>query len=213
MEPIFRYLLQEPHKAEKPFLAIFETKGNFPATLRLKETPAAREITGRAGWLGGRLSIPEKGIELKGIQLDLPVWYRTASTKIPVRTLKGRLTVESATVSLLPEQPLNLSLNIGPNRISLAAPTVIKIPGGDLNLGPMHVYHLFSPDLFVRTRLAVDNIRLGPFLSKFWMRPFKGSLTGVLGPVRYGNHAITSRGKLTAKVFGGRIIFIQNISL
>jgi hypothetical protein len=207
VEPIFRYFLQEPYKTEAPFLATFETKGIVSATFRVKETQDAVEITGRTGWLGGRLSIPEKGIELKGIQLDLPVWYRTAPIKGPVEALKGRLAVQSATVPLLPDQPLSLSLDIGPNRMSVAGPTVIKIPGGDLNLGAVHVHHLFGPDLFVRTRLAVDNIKLEPLVSAFWARPIKGSLTGILDPVRYENHAITSGGKLTIRAFGGSILF------
>jgi hypothetical protein len=207
VKPIFHYFLQEPYKAEKPFLATLETGGTVSATFRLKETKDAREVTGRMGWLEGRLSLPEKGIDLKGIHLDLPVWYRTSSTKAPVKTLQGGLKVQSVTVPLLPKQPLNLSLDIGPNRMSVATPAHIKVPGGDLNLGAVHVKDLFGPDLSVQTRLAFGNIKLEPFLSKIWTHPSKGSLTGILDPVRYENHTITSRGVLTAKAFGGSIVF------
>jgi hypothetical protein len=205
--PIVHYFLQEPYKTEKPFLATLETKGTVSAKINLKETSNTREVTGRMGWLGGSISLPEKGIDLKGIQLDLPVWYHTPPTKVPAKTLKGRLSIQSATVPFLPEQPLNLPLNIGPNRMSSASPTHIKLPGGDLNLGAVQVGHLFGPDLFVQTRLAIDDIKLEHLLSKIWGRPLKGSLSGILDPVRYENHTIFSRGELKAKTFGGSIIF------
>jgi len=207
LKPIIYNFLQEPYKTEKPFLATLETGGTVSATFRLKETPSAREVTGRTGWIEGRLSLPEKGIDLKGIYLDLPVWYRTSSTKIPVKTLKGGLKVQSVTVPLLQKQPLNLSLDIGPNRMFVASPAHIKVPGGDLNLGAVHVKDLFGPDLSVQTRLAFGNIKLEPLLSKIWTRPLKGFLTGILDPVRYENHTITSLGKLKATAFGGSIIF------
>ncbi|MGA8179798.1 MAG: hypothetical protein WB792_07035 [Desulfobacterales bacterium] len=207
MEPIFQYFLQEPYKTEKPFLATLETKGTVSAKINLKETPSTLEVTGRMEWLGGHISLPGKGIDLKGIQLDLPVWYRTSPTNAPAKTLKGQLSIQSAMVPFLPGQPLDLPLNIGPNRVSTVSPTHIKVPGGDLNLGSVHVHHLFGADLSVQTRLAFDDIKLEPLLSKIWARPLKGSLTGILDPVRYDNHTIFSRGKLTAKAFGGSIVF------
>jgi hypothetical protein len=207
VEPLIHCLLQEPYKTEKPFLAALETKGTVSAKIDLKETPDAREVTGQMEWLSGSLSLPEMGINLKGIQLDLPVWYRTSPTKFPVKPIKGRLKVQSVTVPPLPEQPLSFSLKIVPNRITAGSSTVIKVPGGTLNLGSVRVDHLFSPDLSVRTRLEFDNINLEPLLSKIWARPLKGSLSGILDPARYENHTIASRGELTATAFGGRIIF------
>ena len=207
VEPIFRYFVQEPYKTENPFLSTLEAKGTVSARINLKETPKTREVTGRMDWLGGRFSWPEKGIDLKNIRLDLPVWYHNPPTKVPAKTLKGRLSIQSAMVPFLPEQPLKLPLDIGPNRISVLSPTMIKVPGGDLNLGSVYVNHLFGPDLSVQTRLAFDDIQLEPLLSKIWARPLKGSLTGSLDPVRYENHTIYSRGELNAKAFGGSIIF------
>jgi hypothetical protein len=209
VEPIFHYFLQEPYRTEIPFLAPLEAKGTVSAKINLKVTPDAREVTGRIEWFSGSLSLPEKGIDLKGIQLDLPVWYRTSSAKVPVDRLKGQLKVQSVTVPILPEQPLSLSLDIGPNRMSVASPAHIKVPGGDLNLGAVQVHHLFGPDLSVQTRLSFDNIKIEPLLSKIWARSLKGSLTGILDPVRYENHTITSRGVLTAKAFGGSIVFFD----
>ena len=98
-------------------------------------------------------------------------------------------------------------MDTGPNRISVKSPTVIQVPGGDLRLGSVQVEKLFGPDLTIHTRLAFDEIKLQPLLSRIWTRPLKGSFTGILDPVRYENHTVTTKGELKADVFEGNIIY------
>jgi hypothetical protein len=150
--------------------------------------------------------LPEKGIALKGIHFDFPVWYRTGVAKTSDKALSGKLAVESITIPLLPEQPLSILLDAGPNRISVKSPTVIQVPGGDLRLGSVQAEKLFGPDLTIRTRLEFDDIKLQPLLSRIWTRPLKGSFAGILDPVQYENHTVTTKGELKADVFEGNII-------
>ena len=206
LKPIFHHFLQEPYKTEKPFLATLETEGTVSAEFRINGFQDAWQVRGRLGWLGGNFSLPEKGIALKGIHLDLPVWYRTGLTEVPVKTLKGELKVQSVIVPLLPKQPLSILLDTGPNRIFVESPTVIQVPGGDLRLGSVQVEKPFGPDLTIQTRLEFDEIMLQPLLSKIWKRPLAGTLTGTLNPIRYENHAVTTIGELKAEVFEGKII-------
>ncbi len=206
LKPIFHHFLQEPYKTEKPFLATLEIEGDVSAQFRINGFKDAWQVRGHLGWLGGNFSLPEKGIALKGIHLDLPVWYRTGAAKTPVDTLSGRLAVESITIPLLPKQPLSILLDTGPNRISVESPTVIQVPGGNLRLGSVQVEKLFVPDLTIHTRLEFEDIKLQPLLSRIWTRPLKGSFTGILDPVRYENHTVTTRGELKAEVFQGNII-------
>ncbi|MGB2927708.1 MAG: hypothetical protein WBB70_02225, partial [Desulfobacterales bacterium] len=206
LKPIFHHFLQEPYKTEKPFLATLETEGIVSAEFRINGFQDAWQVKGRFGWLGGNFSLPEKGIALKGILVDMPVWYRNGVAKTPVKTLSGKLEVESITIPLLPKQPLSIFLDAGPNRISVESPTVIQVPGGDFRLGSVQVEKLFGPDLTIHTRLECDEIKLQPLLSKIWMHPLAGTLTGTLNPIRYENHAVTSQGELKAEVFEGKII-------
>jgi hypothetical protein len=206
LKPIVHHFLQGPYKTESPFLATVETEGTVSAQFHINGFQDAWQVTGRIGWLGGIFSLPEKGVALKGIYLDLPVWYRSGVPKTTVKTLSGKLAVESIVIPLLPEQPLSILLDAGPNRISVESPTVIKVPGGDLCLGSVRVEKLFGPDLTIHTRLDFDEIKLEPLLSKIWMHPLAGTLTGTLNPIRYGNHIITTRGELKADVFQGNII-------
>jgi hypothetical protein len=193
LKPIFHHFLQEPYKNEKPFLANLETGGTVSAEFKIKRFQDAWQTIGHIGWLGGNLSLPEKGIALKGIHVDLPVWYRTGSVQAPVKTLNGKVEIQSVTTPLLPEQPLSIPLDAGPNRISATSPTVIRVPGGDLQLGRVRIDNPFDSDLSIHTRMVFDGIKLQPLLSKIWMRPLEGSLTGVLDPVRYENHALINR--------------------
>jgi hypothetical protein len=206
LKPIFHHFLQEPYKIEKPFLATLETGGTVSAEFRINGFQDAWQARGRLGWRGGNFSLPDKGIALNGIDLDLPVWYRTEASKTPVKTLSGKLKVQSITIPLLPEQPLSMLLDTGPNRISVASPTVIQVPGGDVRLGSVQVENLFGPNFTLHTGLEFDDIKLQPLLSKIWVRPIQGTLFGRLNPVRYENNAVTTRGELKADVFEGNII-------
>ena len=206
LKPIFHHLLQEPYKTEKPFLENLKTGGTVSAEFNVKGCQNAWEIRGRLGWHGGNLSLEERDISLKGIDFDLPVWYRSRFVKTPVETLEGKLEVQSVMVPLLPEQPLSIPLNTGLNRISVESPTVIRVPGGDLRLGPVQVNHPFGPDLSVHTFLVFDRIKLQPLLSRIWTRPLEGTLTGILDPLRYEKNAVTSQGEIRAEAFGGKIL-------
>ena len=206
LKPIFHHFLKEPFSSEKPFLAALDTGGTVSAQFRINGFQDAWQVKGRLGWLDGNFSLSEKKIDLEGIHVDMPVWYQTKVAKTPVKTLVGRLDVESITAPLLPKQPLSILLDTGPNRISVGSETVIQVPGGDLRLGTVQIDRLFGADLTIQTRLKFDKIKLHPLLSKIWMHHIDGTLTGTLNPVRYENHVVTTQGKLKAEVFGGNII-------
>jgi hypothetical protein len=210
VKPIFHHLLQEPFKTEKSFLTTLETGGTVTAQFTIKENENARQIKGQIGLREGSFTLKDKGISLAGILLDLPVWYKTGSTEIPAESLKGKIEIQSVTLPPLPQQPFSILLNADPNRISIDSPTVIQVPGGDLRLGAVQAQNIFGPDLFIHTSLEIDKISLQTFLSGIGVLPpedkLLGTLTGILDPVRYEKHAVTSEGEIKAQVFGGKIV-------
>jgi len=206
LQPIFQLLLQEPYKTEMPLLAALETGGTVSAEFRIKEFENSRQVTGRIGWREGNLALPDRGISLKGIHFDLPVWYRTGSAPTPVEALNGKLEIQSVTLPPLPEQPMKILLDAGPNRISVDSPTVIHVPGGDLHLGSVQAENIFSPDISVQSRMAFNGINLRSLLSGIMVLPPRSTLTGILDPVRYEKSKVTSLGEIAAEVFGGKII-------
>jgi hypothetical protein len=210
VKPIFHHLLQEPFKTEKSFLATLETGGTVSAQFTIKENENARQIKGQIGLREGNLTLKDKGISLTGILLDLPVWYKTELTEAPIESLTGKIEVQSMTLPPLPQQPLSILLIAAPNRISIDSPTVIQVPGGNLRLGAVQAQNIFGPDVFVHTSLEIDKINMQTFLSGIGALPpegkLSGTLTGILDPVLYEKHAVTSQGKIAAEVFGGKIM-------
>jgi len=207
LKPIFHHLLQEPHKTEKPFLADMETDGIISAEFSVTKTENAWRIMGRFGWRDGRIAFPDRGISLNDIHLDLPIWYQTGLKTHPDEELKGRLAVGAMVLPPLPEQPLDISLNAGPNRISVDSPVLLHIPGGDIGLDVLKIDHLWEPDLSFLASLTVDQIDLQALLGSFGHAIPKGALTGKLDTVRYEHNTVTSQGEMVADIFGGKMIF------
>ncbi|MBW2623015.1 MAG: hypothetical protein JRD68_08940, partial [Deltaproteobacteria bacterium] len=205
LKPIFQQFVREPHKAEKPFLETIEPGGAISAELEINGFLDNLRVTGRIGWHEGELALTKQDILLKRIQLDLPVWYQARPGNHSGEPLIGRLEVRSMKVPLLPEQPLDISLEVGPNRISIDIPTLIKTPGGDIQLGPVRAKEIFSSKREVRTSLTVDELQMQPVAAQFWDKPVIGSMSGKLDPVIYREHIIESQGEIQASVFGGRI--------
>ena len=210
VKPIFHHLLQEPYKALKPFLATLETEGTVSAEFTINQSENVWQVKGRFGWREGSLVSKDKGISLAGIHLDLPVWYRTGLAEIPAESIKGKIAVRSVTLPPLPEQPLSLVLDAGPNRISFDSPTMIQVPGGEIRLGAVQARNIYGPDMSVHTCLAIDGINLQTLLSGIGALPpegkLAGTLTGILDPIRYEKYAVTSQGTMVARVFGGKVL-------
>jgi hypothetical protein len=206
LKPIYYHLLQDPYQTEMPLLATLETGGAVSAAFKIKEFEKAWQVTGRIGWRQGSLALPDRGIFLKGIDLDLPVCYRSGLVNAPVEGMKGKFEVQSVTLPPLPEQPLRILLDAGPNRISVDSPIAIRVPGGNIRLGTVQAKNIFGPDVSVQSRLSVDGIKLQDLLSGITTISAESILTGTLDPVRYENHTVTSQGEITANVFGGKII-------
>lgn len=206
LKPIFHHLLLEPYKTEMPLLATLETGGTVSAEFKIKEFKNARQVMGQIKWHQGNLVFPDRGISLKGIHLDLPVWYQTGLADARPDGLKGKLEAQSMTLPLLPEQPLSILLDAGPNKISVDSPTVISVPGGNIHIVSVQAKDIFGPDISVHTRLRFDRIKLASLLSGIATLPPESTLTGRLDSVRYENHTVTSQGEIVAKVFGGKII-------
>ena len=79
---------------------------------------------------------------LKGIDLDLPIWYE-AGRPDKGEALKGFLSVNKMAMQLLPEQGLAIKLIAGPNRLSVTAPTFFRVPGGRVRIGSVAARDIF----------------------------------------------------------------------
>ena len=207
LKPAFDYFVREPFQTEKPFLSALDTKGTFSADLTLTGSGADWAVEGRCRWHDGELSLGKTAISFQGIDLDLPVWYQTQQRNDSKGPVNGALSIQSMVLPFLPEQPLALTLDAGPNLLSLTIPTIIKIPGGEVEVGPAVCRDLFSPRRSIETSLSVEITQIDPVISKIWSHPHKGGIRGKLDPVYFEGGEVRSYGDLKAGAFGGEIVF------
>ncbi len=207
VEPLFRNLVKEPFRMEKPFLAGLELKGQISANLRLKTDSVDHEVKGRVLWREGLLSSPDHGLLLRDVDLSVPVWYRSKEgrDRSPER-MEGNLHMGSMKIPFLPEQPLGLKLMAGPDRIFVDTPTVLMVPGGEVRISPIRIQNVFGSDLSMNTGIAMDDLSLEPILTGLWPNPVKGSLSGTLEPIQFKKGTLSTEGELTAHVFGGEMV-------
>lgn len=212
VKPMFGLFAVEPFQAEKPLLRTLQVRGTVSAEVNLTGTLSAWTAKGFVRWKDGGVLCEDRGMSLKGINLSLPLWLRSYDKDGPLKVLKGSLSIGSVGVPFIPEQALTFPLEAGPNRMSVSSPTLVKIPGGDVRLGPVLIRGLTGSMPSVSTDLDMERVEMGPLLARVWPRPIEGTLNGTLNPIRVEGGRLTSSGVLTARMFDGEVIF-SNLGL
>ncbi len=206
LKPVFDHFILEPFQTEKPFLTSLNIGGAISADMELAGIGTDWVVTGRCMWHDGTLSSGEEGFSFKGINLDLPVWYQAKKAERVRKTEKGALSIQSMNLPMFPEQRLALTLDVGPNSLSVKAPTTLRIPGGKVNLGPIVSRDIFSSRLSINTSLTVDVVDINPLLSRVLSQPVQGTVYGKLDPIRFEGGTLSAHGKIKAEVFNGKVI-------
>ena len=206
IKPIFSSLVQEPFQTEKPVLTSLDIGGSISAGLRLKGAWNDWSAKGRSVWLNGELSLKDKELSLKGIDLDLPLWYRNLKGKGLSADHKGRLSIRSMTLPVLPEQALALSLDSGPNSLFVRSPTILEVPGGEVRVGPVEIKGLFQPPLSIQTSFTIGSVEIGALLAGMWPQSVQGTIRGRPVWIHLKGSDLSSTGELKARVFGGEIV-------
>lgn len=206
LEPVFHHLILEPFKTEKPFLIDLKTKGNISADLELEGDKKNRTIKGHCILNNGDLSWGKRDLFFQGIDLNLPIWYQTRKRKKIEGNLKGELSIQSMDLPLLPKQSLSISLDAGPNRLSVTSPIILEIPGGKVQVGPILFKEIFSSETSIDTNISMSGIAIQSLLSEFWSHPAGGIVNGKLDPVHFEKGTISTRGNIKANVFNGEVI-------
>ena len=206
LQPIYRHFVSEPFGMQKPSLASMNTEGSISADMRLTGTPDDLTAKGNFTWHDGALYTDDNVFSLQGVELALPLWYQSGEDEAAEETTRGSLSVQSMLVPFLPEQPLNLVLDVGPNRLFVRSPTTIGIPGGDVIIGPLTCKDIFGAKRSVRTSVEVRDVDIDELLPGIWSSPIQGTIDGRLDPVTFEADTLTSQGDLKADAFGGQVI-------
>jgi hypothetical protein len=221
-KPLFRHFLLEPFRQEKPFLSTLDVQGSISVDLELRSHRGDLTVKGRCRWDQGSVESLDKTFSVNDVHLDLPLWLRVygmgekaaslvkSKDRSPRRrrmvreeTIKGNLSIRSATFPTLPTQSFMFHLEARPNQLSWPTSTLLKVPGGEIQLGPFALTDPLSPSFSLKTSLIINHVQLDPILTKAWNRPARGSVHGKLDPVEISGDEITSKGKIEADFFGG----------
>ncbi|UCF86005.1 MAG: hypothetical protein JSV50_10335 [Desulfobacteraceae bacterium] len=206
LKPVFDHFILEPFQTEKPFLNALNTGGAISAAIELERIGTDWMVMGHCMWHDGVLSSSENDFSFQGINLDLPVWYQTQKDESDRKTEKGTLSIRSMNLPLLPEQSLALTLDAGPNSLSVKAPTTLGIPGGNVTVGPVVSKNIFGSRLSVDTGLTINAVDINPLLSRIWSQPVHGTANGKLDLIHFEGGSIRTRGNIRVRVFDGEVI-------
>ena len=210
IQPIFRYFLLEPFKTEEPILQKFHILGNINVHFRVEGEKGLWHIKGRSKLKQGRLEYENGRVSLRGIDLDLPIWYRSQERDSGTeKELRGSLSIKDMTLPELPEQSLLIPFHVEPNRLSVKSPTILRIPGGEALFGPVACNGLYHGTPTLSTALTLNRVKLEPLLSVVWSHPVQGTINGKLDPIIFKGGGIKSHGILTSQIFGGEMVFSQ----
>lgn len=206
--PVFKKLLKEPFQTEKPVLTATDAGGNLSGDFRLKGTGSRWTAKGRLLWKVGDLSIDGKRASLEGIDLSLPLWCRNHREKEPLNLLKGRLSIQTVKAPFLPWQSLDLNLLAGPNTLSIPVSTTLKIPGGNVRIGPLITKGWVEMSPSCETSVSMDSVSLGPLLANLELpiKDVRGTFNGNLESIHIEKGIMSSKGQMEAKVFGGSVV-------
>ena len=206
---LYRNLVAEPYKYDRPSLSDAVIDGRIGGEIALSGNTDALNARGRAYWKRGRIGKKNGSLVLSGIDLDLPLWYQAVLEKKAGATLRGHLTVADMQLPRLDNQPLRLEFDVGPNRFTIPRPSVLSAFSGRVDVGPVTVRNLYTDRMLLETDLALSGIDIDRLLEGIWPQPTGGNLTGRLESVRLEGSRLTTKGILTADIFGGSIDIID----
>jgi hypothetical protein len=204
--PLFENLVAEPLRYRQPALAGIQIDGRVSAELELNGEGGQAAFRGLAEWHSGNLATPDKDVRLEGIEFTLPLWHREGSGG-DGPPLKGGLSVRRVALPMLPAQDVNLPLTVGPDQLTTTGELQVRFPSGALRIGPIACRDIFSAAPKFKTEAAVDRVQVGEFLKGIWSEPVDALVSGRLPEIAFDGRSLSSRGRLTADIFGGKIIF------
>ena len=201
----FHRLVREPFQTEKPALSSVRLEGIVGAEMTLKGNRSHWTTQGVCTWKDGSLFYRDSVYALAGIQLSLPVWLTNGQDEGGAQNLEGGLSVRSMKLPFLPEQGLNVPIQVASNRLFLPVATTLAVPGGTVRIGPSRIIGLMGSSPALHTALHFENLQLEPILSGIWPHPVTGSADGNLDPIQIEGGQLQSAGEIKANIFDGAL--------
>ena len=206
LQPVFEQFIREPFKTKNPFLTNLAMAGVFSAQIALKKQGKQQNLKGSLQWQNGAAVLNKGEVALKGVNLDWPIWYVSGPVRPKKSNLKGALTIQSLKMPGMPEQPLNLNFDVGPNQLTVPSATMLKVKGGAVELGPLTAKNIYSATPLIDTSLNLRTLDLRPILAGFWPKELSATASGRLTKIAFDGRSLSTQGKIKANLFKGEIV-------
>ncbi len=166
--PAFKTLIQEPLKHTRPWLQTAELQGRWAAELEWTDSGGTRTAEGRIDLQRVDFRVPEEGFAVGGLQARLPIaWSSGDDTGGRSRPLQdGGIAFQALTTRFFSLPPTEAAFKVGTNRLELARPLAVPLPGGTVALEAFRLQHLFSGNRRGFFLIHADPFDLAPFVAK-----------------------------------------------
>jgi hypothetical protein len=213
IDPLYEKFLKDPFKLEHPRLNEITVGGLVSADVRMaSSSDESHRILGHLNWDNGQLEWENGQVQLKGVQLKLPLWEESGGASEAKGPEDGFFTASTVKFPFIPAQSVSAKLAVGPNMLSIPAPTFIQTQGGTIRVGETSCGDCFQPTRRIRTSLAFNAIDLKPFLPPPWRNLDMATMEGDLRPVEILSDTVHTKGRVKLRIFGGEIL-ISNIGV
>ena len=210
---LYEHFGLEPFKIEKPFLEKLALSGHISTNLTVEGDFEHPLVHGRCTVKNGSISLSDNDFSVQGIEWELPLWYAPLPHKdMETNSLHGRLAISSISHTMLPEQSLDIPIEVKPNRLQFEGPISLKIPGGVVQMDAINIQDILTPDMRVQSGIHLDELRLEPLFSPLWAQPIEGTAQGDISPIMLQNGRIWTKGKFILNLFGGMVV-INNVEV
>ena len=204
--PLYDFVIKEPFELDNPALAETYATGILQGYIDLAAKKDQWKVKGHCQLKDGSVELAEKNIQLKGIQLDFPLWVVSGLEDQKASPLSGKVSIGKMKIPFLAEQPLVFPLLVRPNHISIQKKISFKADvSGQIDLWPLDLYFKKEKGIKVDTRVDVDNFQFNAGLSRWW--PSQGPLTinASFDSIAVDRQILTSKGRVFTNVFGGNL--------
>lgn len=222
LKPIYESFIIEPYRADMPILERTIVNGNISSSGSFILNREGWSIKSNLKWQDGNFSLlslsnssPDSGqkdIEIRGLNLDLPMQYQSRPSTDENQQMKGKLTIKSIKAPIIEDSPLSFQISSLPNYLRIDIPDPIMIQGGAIKLDTVEIMDVLKPERKIISGLELDIQDISPYISRLFTKSIHGTLTGKLRPISIKNNNMTSSGGLKADIFNGKLT-ISNLAV
>ena len=199
---LYALAVRDALKETHPFLGRTDVAGALRGDVMFRRSGRAWKITGDIRLRDGHGVATDPPLELRGMDIDLPIALGANAPGAAARTGSLRIAMLHLGGVQVPE--LRAALSVVPNSVRLATPLSVPVLGGTFVLNDLEASQLDGPQPQAHLGFALRDLDLGQLSLALGWPPLRGTMRGEIPDVQIANGDIRSDGDIRVQVFGGQ---------